>query len=73
MTIYLRMGILMSPPIDVPNGITEWRLKVPCRLPMWNERVEPIMEKIERQACFVRTDRYTADADGLIPIFDYVG
>ncbi len=75
MTIYLRMGPLMSPPIEVPDGTTEWRLRVPCRLPMWNDRGQPVAERIERQAVFMRTDKHTGavDANGITPIFDYVG
>ncbi len=75
MTIYLRLGPLMSPPIEVPSGITEWCIRVPCKLPMWDFIGNPVMEQIERSATFVRTDRYggVADANGITPIFDYVG
>lgn len=73
MTAILRMGPLMSPPIEVEEISGRCcRIRVPVAMDYEGiRRMET--EMIERVAVFQRHDKYAADASGLIPIFDYIG
>ena len=72
MIAILRMGPLMSQPMEVE---TESDQTCRIRIPTVLRYMDPMGMKeqpIERVAVFQRHDRYVADADNLIPIFDYV-
>ena len=75
MTIYLRMGPLMSGPVEVPPGTTEYRLRIPCVL-TWATCNTPatVSEQVERQALFMpRKQFHLPEEASLAYIFDWVG
>ncbi len=73
MIAILRMGPLMSQPMEVEEVSGRCcRIQIPVVMDFEGlRRMETTIT--QRVAVFQRHDKYAADADNLIPIFDYIG